>query len=268
MTGKTGLAADYATRTDFRGACDTDLRGHHRVMTDLDIVGNLDEVVELHAMVHICATHSSPVNRSIRAQLDIVAEFGNAYLLNLVVNAVGIGSEPESVGPEDHPAVEHATRADLTSGINFRSGVDNSIVTYGASVAYIGLRVNLDIAAELHILSDVCESTHIDAFREVHAVSHEGWFLNAFGNRPHGLCRHIEKRCETGVRVIDANESGLNISLGYEVLAHKDNRGIGGIYEMRVFGIGEEGQVAVTGFFDFRERTDLDPTTKTRDAAT
>ena len=59
VAGKTHLTAKHTPFAYLCTACYTYLRRHHGVGTDIGIVGNLYEVVELYALANIGRTHCS-----------------------------------------------------------------------------------------------------------------------------------------------------------------------------------------------------------------
>ena len=130
-------------------------------MTDLDVVGYLDEVVELHATFDESAAHSGTVDSGVRTNLDIVLNLYNANLLDLVVYAIGIGSEAKAVGTDNCTAVEHTTCANTTAMVYFYTGVNGGIVANDGSVADIGLRIDLDILSNPDTTANVGKCTDI-----------------------------------------------------------------------------------------------------------
>ena len=99
MAGKTHLTAKHTPFAYLCTACYTYLRRHHGVGTDIGIVGNLYEVVELYALANIGRTHCRTVYTSVGTNLYIVFDGNYTNLRNLVVT-FRTWSESKSVGTD------------------------------------------------------------------------------------------------------------------------------------------------------------------------
>ena len=78
MTGDTYLSAEHAPLPHLGASGHADLGRHHRVGTDFDIVGDLHQIVELHAATNVGAAHRRAVNASVGANFDAILH-GDEY---------------------------------------------------------------------------------------------------------------------------------------------------------------------------------------------
>src|SRR5438874_8648381 len=104
MPRDANLAGERHVILDRRAARNSDLRCQKNAAPDRDAVCDLDQVVDLGPGADAGFADSRPIDRRIRADLDIVFNDDTANLRDLVVRAVGRAREPEPVTP-DHSAV-------------------------------------------------------------------------------------------------------------------------------------------------------------------
>src|SRR5262245_59409009 len=72
MLANPDLTANQAMRSDARTAGDAGLRGNHCVFANLHVVGDLDEVVQLHAASNHGTLERAAVNASICPDFDVI----------------------------------------------------------------------------------------------------------------------------------------------------------------------------------------------------
>ena len=76
-------AADHTALADLGAARDARHRGHDRMLAEAHVVGDLHEIVELHAVLDDGVLDRAAVHRGVRADLDVVADHDAAELRNL-----------------------------------------------------------------------------------------------------------------------------------------------------------------------------------------
>src|SRR6185436_13011883 len=123
-----GAAADHTALADFRAPCGARHRGHDGVRADAHVVRDLNEVVELDAVLDDRVLDRAAVDRRVRAYLDVVADDDAADLRNLLPLAV-IGCEAEAVGPDDDARMHDAARADFDPVEQRNPGADSRSLT-------------------------------------------------------------------------------------------------------------------------------------------
>src|SRR5262245_37566820 len=102
------LTADQAIRSDTRTTGDTGLRCNYCVFADLDVMRNLDQVVELHAVANDRSLERAAVDARIRSDFDIVFHDDSPDLRELYVGGP-VFHEPESIGANHSPCMnDHA----------------------------------------------------------------------------------------------------------------------------------------------------------------
>ena len=111
VSGHAHLSAEHAPFAHLRRACHACLCGHHGVGSDFIVVGNLHQVVQLHALADDGGAHRGAVHARVGTYLHIVLQDGDAYLGNLLIALRG-GGEAEPVGAHDAPRVQGAAVAD------------------------------------------------------------------------------------------------------------------------------------------------------------
>src|SRR5690606_28794895 len=101
----TNLSPDQTMLADLGGTGDSRLGRNGCMFTDLDIVGDLDLVVQLHPFSKDSGSQGGPVDGGAGPHVHIVFQDHVSGLGDLAVYPLGIGGEPKTVGPNDHPTM-------------------------------------------------------------------------------------------------------------------------------------------------------------------
>jgi hypothetical protein len=120
MAGKPSLASDHNEIIKPRASRDADLPGKNAAATEDDVVPDLNQVINHRAGPDNRIVPRSPVDRSISADVNIVAD-QNAPELWDFDRCFRVGSEPEPLLTDTHPCVQHNPRADQTMGEGYIS---------------------------------------------------------------------------------------------------------------------------------------------------
>src|SRR6185369_6024276 len=112
-----GGAADLAMRADGGAAGHARAARHHGVRADAHVVTDLDQVVELDAVLDDRVVERATVDAGVGADLHVVADAHRAELLDLLPAALR-GREAEAVGTDDDAAVQDAAGADATAMVD------------------------------------------------------------------------------------------------------------------------------------------------------
>ena len=167
------LTADEALRANCRTAGDTCLRGDDRVLADFNVVGNLDQVIKLHAAANDGRFERSPIDAGVRADFDIIFDDHLSYLWKFNARDA-VFNETESIGADnsagvnDHaisdldifidnnPGIQRAVIADSCSFTDITAGFDDAGIAHNGSSFDHHARPNLDAIADIGIGSDSC----------------------------------------------------------------------------------------------------------------
>ena len=223
----------------------------------LYVVGNLYEVVEFHPFADDGRAHGGAVDGGVGTYLDIIFENHVAYLGNLGIFAVGLRSEPETVGSDDNACVQGAVVADYAAVIDFHTRVEGDVVADGDVVAHIYLRVYLDILSQFYPLANVGKGSQINVVGECNRCGYIVGLFDSLLGRERGI-HQVEQHGQAGIGVVYLDERGLDGMLGLELAMYQHNAGMSLVDIMRVFGIGQEGECPRGAFFDFGEVAHLD----------
>ena len=173
MSGNADLACQYAVPADLGGAGDAALRSHHRIVADLDIVGDLAEVVYLHAVADDGGFHFRAVDGGAGSDFHIVADDDIPEMLDLLPGAVWLRSVAKAVradhriGMNDDIVPDHHSRVDAHSRINDAVLADDGIVT------------DIDVLEDLRVVTDDGVVADIGMASEI-------YFLSKFGGKEPG----------------------------------------------------------------------------------
>jgi hypothetical protein len=97
---------------DHGAPCHADAARHGRVLADAHVVADLNQVVELHAVLDDRVLQRTAVDASVGADLDVVADVHRPELLDLDPRAV-VRCQTEAVGADHHAGMEQAALADM-----------------------------------------------------------------------------------------------------------------------------------------------------------
>ena len=134
--------------------CNTDLCGETAVLSDHNVVRDLDKIIQLRATFDERFRKRRPINRRIGTNFDIIFNNDSADLRNFVVS-VADRREPEPVAPNNSAAVDNHSvpNRDFLSDTNV--WIDKSIITDFRAFTDIDERLNDGVVADLNIVSDV-----------------------------------------------------------------------------------------------------------------
>ena len=141
VSGDPRLPAQRDVVLELGAARDADLRDDDAVAADAHVVADLHQVVDLGAVPDPGAVGGRAVHATVGADLDVVADHHVADLRDLVV-AAGVEGEAEAVGPDHHPGVQDAPRADDALLADHDPGIEE------ARLAHLGPRA--DVATRHH----------------------------------------------------------------------------------------------------------------------
>src|SRR4051812_19365699 len=127
MAGETTLAGDGDVIAKLRRAGDADLRNKQAMFSDFHIVPDLDEVINLSPLTYHRFTKRGPIDRSSRADLDVVFNSNNSNLRDLVMFAA-MSREAVTVGAEDNPAMNDAAVANPRAVVNDDIRINDAVV--------------------------------------------------------------------------------------------------------------------------------------------
>ena len=229
------------------------------VLTDFNIMGNLNEVVELHALVDVCRTHSSTVNGGVGANFHVVVDNHVSYLCNFLISGSS-GSKSEAVGTNYSTCVNDTAVADSAAVIDFHAGIEDYVVADCHAITHINLGIYFHMLSDGDTLPYVGKGTEIDVVGEGYAFAHKAWLLDSHLFFSHMAIDKVEQVGKSSVGVGYANESCIDVLLGHKIIAYEHSRCISGVYKMGIFRVCQKSEASLLSFFDFREIVDNDIT--------
>ena len=128
MADKAGLSANHAVSAKMGRAADANLSSQRRVFAYFNIVGQMDKVVELNAFVDMCGTHCGTVDSGVGTDLHVVVDHHVAHLRDLLVMAILLRSEAESISANYGTGMDDAAFTDHGISIQTHAWVQGRIV--------------------------------------------------------------------------------------------------------------------------------------------
>ena len=117
------------------------------MITDLHVVGDVDQVVELHAVAHAGDPEPRAVHGAVGAHLHIVPEDHGAGLRDRYPALRG-GREAEASAAQHHACVQHAAGANADMGIEHDPRVEHRAGPHGRPLPHDDARVEDAACAE------------------------------------------------------------------------------------------------------------------------
>src|SRR5262245_27675863 len=122
------LTADQAMRSEAGAAGDAGLGSNDGVFADINVVGNLDEIVELHASADECSFQRTPINARVRSDFDIIFndDFSDLWKLHM---GRAVSHKSESIGPDHRARMNHHTVSNRYFRINRNTWIKCAVIT-------------------------------------------------------------------------------------------------------------------------------------------
>ena len=125
MTSYSYLSTKHAPLSNLCRSSHTHLCTHHSMFTDVGIVGDLNQVIQLHSFSNIGAAHGRTINASVGTHLYVIFNGHDTNLGYLVVAVFG-RSESKAIGPNDRACMQDDTVAYLAIVIDGCMWIDDT----------------------------------------------------------------------------------------------------------------------------------------------
>ena len=132
----TDLAADHTIVFDHGASRNTCLGRYNHPFSDLDVVGYLNEIVDLRTFANSSLAKGSSVDAGIGSDLYVVLDRHCSYLREFDV-AVGTSNKSETIRPDNH------------------TGMENDVITYRAIIFDKHAWIENAIVADDDIIADL-----------------------------------------------------------------------------------------------------------------
>ena len=148
-------------------------------MADVGVVGDLHEVVELHALADVGGTHGGAVYARVGANLHVVFDSDDAYLRYLVILAcLHVGRKAKAVGAYHASCVQDDVAAYLAVVVNGDVGVDDALLAQLHVVADDGVGIDLATVGYLCAIADIGERADVNVLADGRLGRDEGQLVN------------------------------------------------------------------------------------------
>ena len=119
------------------------------VLADRDAVRDLDEVVDLGPAPDPRLAHGRPIDRRVRADLDVVFDDDDAVLRDLVVDAVRVGDVAVAVAADHGAVLHHHTAAQHRTFAHRHARVHDAVLADPDAGPEHHVRVEHDAVADV-----------------------------------------------------------------------------------------------------------------------
>ena len=150
MTGHPDLSSQRDRFLERRAASDTHLCREKRTAPDAHAVRDLDEIVDLRPLPDAGFANGRTIDRRIGADLHVVLDHHITDLRDLVVAAIGVAGEAETVTPDDRAVLHDDAVAELHAFPDGDASVDHTVGTDDRTTA------NDDVWVHDRARSDSC----------------------------------------------------------------------------------------------------------------
>ena len=153
MTDEARLSAHHAVLAEMRRAAHAHLCRQSGVLPYLHIVRQMDEIIQFHAFVDMCRAHRGAVDGGVGPDFHVVVDDHIAHLRNLLVMAISLWREAETIGAEHCSRMEDAIFANDRVAIQLHARIQHRIVADDAAVADIHLGIELHVVTDFGVLA-------------------------------------------------------------------------------------------------------------------
>src|ERR1035437_3204908 len=239
----TGGTADHAVLSYARAASDSGAACDRSMRADAHVVPDLDQIVQLDPVLDDSVIQRTPVDASIGADFNVVADHHPAYLRDLAPgvivlrNAEAVGANHRA-GVHQRALAQAATRIDGHAGVQAAGGADLD------PIAEVTARPDHHAPAQLDPAADIRPGTDTGAGRDRGAAFDD----RALVHPGRGCLRRVEQRrdlgeIKVGIIANDARQLG-KAAIGS---AQNDCASAGTGELLAVFSVGEKADVACAG---------------------
>lgn len=228
-------------------------RAYDAMLPNLHVVSDLHQIIDLGPLPDPSAAKSGSINGTVRADFHIVIHLHDPCLRNLDV-ATTLKLEAEAVAAQDNPGMENCPVADDAASPNGHAIRDATILTDHGVMTDVAAGSDNGTCADPGAGFNDYVRLDTDAFTQLHARRDHRCRMYPWGEND-GLRREAREYLgECQCRILAADEQ-WRYRLG-KVHRHERNRCLGRLEGSDVFGVAEEGHVALTRFIDARSATD------------
>ena len=259
------LTGEDTMLADLRTAGYTYLCAEEGRFAYLDIMRHLNEVVYLRILAHDGRTHHGAVDGGVGTYLHVVLDDDVADLGDLLVDALCVRLEAETVGTDHYTGMEDTSLADAAVGVNLHARIEDGTLADGDIIADIDVRVYLYPFAQTHVLTDISKSAYVGVCRNGNPFGDEGGLLDTFLGREHSFADHRQKLSHRAAGILHEDESaagfvftvGKGDLAGYQGTGDEYHAGLGGLQTRDIFLVRHEGEVLRLRLLDRGYVTDL-----------
>ena len=245
------LAREDTMLADFRTTGDTYLGAEESGFTYLYVMRYLHEVVYLRVLADDGRTHHGAVDGGVGTYLHVVLDDDSPDLRDLLIDALCIGFEAETVCTDDYTGMEDTSFADKTVGVDLHARIKDGTLADGDIIADIDVRVYLYSLAQTHVLTDISKSAYVGVCRNGNPFGDEGGLLDTFLGREHRLADHRQKLSHRAAGILHEDESAAGFAFAvregdlalYQGTGDEYHAGLGGLQAGDIFLVRHEGEV-------------------------
>ena len=222
MTRDADLSRNGHAITDNGASGNTGERTNDAVLTNNAVMADLHKVVDLRASADAGPAKAATVNGRVRANLNIVANLGEANLGNLLMFAVD-GLVTKTVCAQDDPAVQSHAVAEDRALAKADARVEQAVRTQSAPVTDVTASADDGAVPDNDLIFNHCVWLDGNVLAEFcrpgdHCSRMDAWFEH------HRLWRHLtDKFGKSPRRIIDSDERAGKHDV--QVFGNNQNRG-------------------------------------------
>ena len=220
-------------------------------------MGNLAEVVNLHALADDGGFHLGPVNGRSRSDFHVVPDDHIAQVLDFLPGTVRLRGVAEAIGTDDgigmddhvvtddHARVDHHARINDTMLSDMGIVPDIDILKNLRKIPHRGMMAHIGVAAQIHFPAEFGRQ---EPGRPETAVTAVGTL---------GRGHVFQQGGQGGIGIVYPHHRGVHSLLGFKILVHQQDRSLAGVNELFVFRVGIKTELTGFSVLNFCERGHL-----------
>ena len=123
-------------------------------------MGDLDKIIDLHALMNDCSVHDGSIDSRVGADLDIILYDNFSQLRDFLIASI-LGGETESVGSYNSSGMNNTVVANGALFVDGRMWINDAVFSDCDIIPNIGLWIDLGSFTNFHAISNVSQVPNI-----------------------------------------------------------------------------------------------------------
>ncbi|MNN37562.1 hypothetical protein D3C81_1515160 [compost metagenome] len=178
------------------------MRCDYCILSNINIMCNLNQIIQLNTITHYCSAHCCPIDYSIGANLNIILHLHITDLRYFFICSVFLWSKSKSIRPNHNTGMYYDIFPNLTIMINLHPWIECCIISNRNFIANIDLWVDFYVISNGSPASNIYKCTDITSLADLRFSMYKMRFLtSAFVKTK--LIIHVQNSRESSIGILN-----------------------------------------------------------------